>query len=288
MNVAASQVSTTVVSVQFQGIDSPTNAVLSALPCQHTVLWYIGKNGLTKGGVDFYRDNIIAPMRSMKRDMQFWFLDLTGWNQLFRGPFCKRRSRFVESINSYTNLNCVPSDDLLQELLKPDPPEYVESIQTILNRESVWEMSKKHAKNNISLKDIFPLDGGALANYFAVDTAHAYSALQYLETCLLICRIIKHARTSSIKQDICISFLLPNDEVQYYSINPDLFGIDIENTMRSTIGIDENHSITIRMVPFAYGQNSQYRPYNLPSKRLKDGELSYARITGFECACDSA
>jgi hypothetical protein len=235
------------------------------------VLWYIGTYGLKVQGVRFYQKGVLGPIWSLQKETRFWLVDLTAWGALReRGVKTHQFSSLVERIETWGGpLKCLKASDMFKRMEKLDPSE-IDYFKKALRKEFVHLASEKSPKVNIPVGELFEGKCPVVEEWSSHDAGKFYSALQYLEGCLIIEEIV---RTCLGKEKIEIIFVLPNDELKYYRDETDAFQRDVSFLLEHRFG-SRLKDVKVTFYSFTYGEEISHRPYNAPGKVFKKNELS--------------
>lgn len=230
---------------------------VNALENPHVVLWYSGESGLTAEGAQFYNTEILSRLTTPGK---FLLYDLAAWESLRKKKVATDvKSRTAQTIerSAHDRITPIHSADFFSYLKKEDRAPVIQHInQVILKKHELYTNSESRKTNGILIKEKLP--HATLSAIQDLDTAHAYSALQYLEGLFLINQIISSAPSASN-----VVFLLPNDEYKYYTA-PDL-AQDIKTVLQTD---SLQHSVNVQFMCFKFGSSISERPYILRGKKV--------------------
>lgn len=153
------------------------------------VVWYIGEAGITQDGASFYRDSIFGPSRTAhgSESPEFHLYDLAAW-QALRNKNCSidQTSKVASTVNKSdrAGYRAILSSDFFNYLKQVKNEEEVQHIHRILQNSDLHTPSLGRNPNNRTIGEVLPFE--SLAPIHTMDTAHAYSALQYLEGIYLV------------------------------------------------------------------------------------------------------
>lgn len=266
------------VKVVYSDLLSPEELreILFRMRSPQIILWYIGTRGLSGEGVRFYREALIAPILEHHRSASFWLVDLTAWSA-FKNPHCSVRnfSRAYETINKmrHERVCCIRSADLFLRMEQIEDAKLIKGFETAFRNS--FETSKYFLDSGIRTGDLFgpcPI----IKSLASCDANKTYSAIQYLEGCLLVEELLLQ-RSAKGEREVEIVFALPNDELKYYP--RETFQKDLQIFLAK-----RNLSISAKVLfmPFKYGTQPSDRPYNAPGKVLKKGKLLQEEIMGHQ------
>jgi hypothetical protein len=245
-------------------------AEIAQMASPHVLLWYIGINGLKKEAARFYRESIIDPIVEGKGNAQFWLVDLTAWGAL-RNPniTVNTTSSLVDKIEGFgiQNVKCIKSSETFNKMQAINDQPVVERFQKALQGGFVHKASQEFPDSQIKIKDLFTCP--IVSPCKEMDASKCYSALQYLEGCLLIDQIV-HGCPKGEKIEIV--FALPNDELKYYQDETNAFQKDVEFLLNHRYG-NELKDVQVIFYSFEYGEDVHHRPYNAPGKVFNKNEL---------------
>jgi hypothetical protein len=246
-------------------------AEIAQMASPHVLLWYIGIYGLKKEGVRFYRDSIIDPIAKRQNNAHFWLVDLTAWGAL-RNPkiTINTASSLVDKIEGFgiQNVKCIKSSETFEKMQEIKDLVVVDHFQKALQRGFVHKASQEFPESQIQIKDL--LECPIVSPCREVDASKCYSALQYLEGCLLIDRVVQECLK---EEKIEIVFALPNDELKYYRDETHAFQKDVEFFLNHKYG-SKLRDVKVTFYSFDYGDDVSHRPYNAPGKVFHKNELS--------------
>ncbi len=259
--------------VSFQRFQSTEMLVENLLSYgeRNIILWFVGSYGLKKTCVDFYREEIIQPLLMKETEKTiFWLTDLTAWFGIKSANGSISKSSVIadkiESLQS-NYFKVIKSSEILRSIYEfPEKP-----IATNLRSSVCSILEVNHNKNatetGISIGSIFPGDSSILSFFQDHDSGLFYSALQYIEGCFIVKKILKHlleSDKSQLSKKKHIQFVLPEDEYKYYSTQNGSFQKDLSsivNFIAKRLGID-SLLLDIQFLSFPYDKNLSKRPYN--------------------------
>lgn len=242
----------------------------------HVILWYIGIQGLKKEGARFYRDSIINPIIKRLEQVQFWLVDLTAWGALKNPQISiNTTSSLVKKIERFGIqwVKCIKSSETFKRIQDLKDQVVVEHFQKTLQRDFVHRASRPFPESQIKIGDLFNQECPVLLACYSKDASKCYSALQYLEGCLLIEQVVQACLKKRPGEDIEIVFALPNDELKYYQDETNAFKKDVEFLLNHRYG-KELKDVRVTFYSFEYGEAVYHRPYNAPGKVIHKNELS--------------
>ena len=242
-----------------QGI-APIEDILSQVKKDtFCVFWYIGSYGLKQGAVDYYRPHLTEVI---KRGGTNCLVDLSAWAAF------KDKRRDLSYVSSKGNkikgdgvriLTCGEFFNQLKAVSAES--ELCTFLQTIAQREGLLDPSKDFKALGFTIGERFEENCPALLPIYALDCAKTYSLVQYIEFLFLVKDVLNNA------EDITeIRFILPNDEAKYYvsSLEADLGAfLKLQNVSYAS-------NLTVYIDCFEYGKEIFHRPYNAPTKMVKD------------------
>jgi hypothetical protein len=248
-------------------------AEIAQMASPHVLLWYIGIYGLKKEGVRFYRDSIIDPIVKKHENAQFWLVDLTAWGAL-RNPqiSINTTSSLVDKIEEFgiQNVKCIKSSETFEKMQAIKDQVVIQHFQKALQRDFVHKSSQEFPESQIKVKDLFTQECPIVSPCHEMDASKCYSALQYLEGCLLIDQVVQECLK---EEKIEIVFALPNDELKYYRDDTNAFQKDVEFFLNHKYG-SKLRDVKVTFYSFEYGDDVNHRPYNAPGKVFNKNELS--------------
>jgi ribosomal-protein-alanine N-acetyltransferase len=251
---------------------------------QQIVMWYVGTNGLKEESVVFHREKVIGPIYQEMSDAEFWLMDLTGWGAFKdlkksynkKSSFCKK----IAELHS-ERLHCISAADVFSELLSLSDTETVNQIRSCCLNSRIFKKSKSFEDRGFTVKDVFGERCLALDELMKLDIAKAYAPIQYLEGIILVSMIVNQCIIEHTTKSIHITFVLPNDEYEYYAIGRNQFQKDVEAFLLSSINARLSvPNIDITFISYKYGSIQQDRPYNCANKTVNIRRLSFEDITG--------
>lgn len=232
-------------------------------PDSVVINWYIGESGITEEGARFYKKNIFEPILNDNSDVKFHLYDLTAW-QALRNKKCSfdTQSKIVGAIAALRNANFkgVPSSDFFKDLASRKDIETLNAYHDILNNQELHKPSLSRKPNGITVGQVLPYE--VLKPIHHMDTAHAYSALQYLEGIYLVKNALVNHKAKNV------TLLLPNDEYKYY-VTPRFIN-DVFNTLYTTGTLND---VRINVKGFAFGNKTTDRPYILRDKKIAPTQI---------------
>jgi len=241
------------------------------------ILWYIGKRGLKKAVVDFYRDSIISPILRFTPKAKFCLFDLTAWNAFTcaKGEI-SRSSRWVDLINRLKSDNLLSKSaaSIFNRIFNSKDKAFIDYLREILSRKEIWEKSAGFQEVGLSINGAIDTSNKLIENLGDTDVAKCYSAFQYIEGIILVESLVKDKVITDPQNPIRIDFVIPNDEVDYYSPHHN-FQKDLKFFLS-----EHDCSVVIRMLPFQFGQQQEHRPYNIQGSKLSQDDLSKETIMG--------
>jgi hypothetical protein len=232
------------------------NDVLELLPnlgSVHLFLWYFGSNGLKKDGVRYYQ-KLLRKLLGVQSIDQIILYDLTAWGAFFdSGRKIEESNTNVEIVNSLklAKICASKSNNFFNWLLTVTNPDVRTFIGDIFGRKKLYAPSESFDDKLIKISDIFP-PLSILQPIMDLDVAKTYSVIQYLEGLFLVYSLV----TNNINQ---ICFLLPNDELKYYSET--YFESDLIIFLK-LMGLPTDPNLKVTFVSFTYGSKIRFRPYN--------------------------
>jgi hypothetical protein len=233
------------------------------------IAWYVGESGITKNGAQFYQDSIFNKFKSVQSPHKFYLYDLVAWQGL-RNKTCsvQAKSKIAEHINTLNNPHycSIHSSDFLQDIMNETDEATIKYIQDhILRNPHLYIHSVDRRITGIKLKEVLP--ARALEPIHDLDTAHTYSALQYLEG-IFLTKKVANLTPEEREQDIV--FFLPNDEYKYY-VSEQMEG-DLNNLLKGKIPADKLINATFYC--FKFGSSIQERPYILRDKKATKQDVN--------------
>jgi hypothetical protein len=244
-------------------------AEIAQMASPEVFLWYIGINGLKKEAARFYRDSIIDPIVQSQGNAQFRLVDLTAWGALINPKITlNTTSSLVDKIEEFgiQNVKCIKASETFGKMQDIKDQAVVERFQKALQRDFVYKASLGFPESQIKVKDLFTCP--IVSSCKEMDASKCYSALQYLEGCLLIDQVVQECLK---REKIEIVFALPNDELKYYQDETNAFQKDVEFLLNHKYGNELDVKVTF--YSFEYGDDVNYRPYNAPGKVINKNEL---------------
>lgn len=209
-------------------------------------------------GAKFYRDEIFNHYSSGK----FHLYDLAAWEGLrkFKSKITAE-NKITPEINrlALKKYSAIASAAFLDDLAEEKNPKVISYYNNvILKNPALMVHSATRRKNNVLIKEKLP--GESVKEIHDLDTASAYSALQYLEGIYLIKKIIQDRHG----KDTNIVFLLPNDEYKYYT-TPEL-----EKDVNTILGFTMSHIPEVRVLfkSFKFGDDIHLRPYIMKGAKV--------------------
>jgi hypothetical protein len=224
------------------------------------IFWYIGPYGLKARGVEYYREDL---KQCVANGGECVLYDLTAWAGLSnRNCSLSAVSQSVEKINSFAieNIRALASSEFFHWLSVQTDPHLTDPV---LKRDFVWTNSKDFRPNKVATQEIF--NQKIVDPLLEKDTAHCYSAFQYLEGLFLVEKLVKEGASN-------IVFALPNDEWKYYEDKLGSFEKDLAHRL-GRLGI-KDRMIRIEFCTFLYGDDLQKRPYLGEGKGLRLNQRS--------------
>lgn len=233
------------------------NIIIEKTEYPHIIVWYGGESGVNKEGAQFYKDHIFSEFNKQDKPFKFYLYDLIAWGGLRNlRASVKTKDKLAENIKT-SRYSFIHSADFFNDLIQEKNPEIIQYYnETILKNPVLSYPSTGRKPNHIMVKDV--LSAESLKTIHDIDTAYAYSPLQYLEGIYLAKTIINSSNT---KQNII--FMLPNDEYKYYT-SPSL-----QEDLNKIIKRDSN----IIFVNFKYGDEIYKRPYISKAKKVNKLEI---------------
>lgn len=232
------------------------------------IAWYIGESGITKGGAQFYQDEIFNRFKSVKTPHKFHLYDLVAWQGLRnKTSSIASKSKMAEHIDSLNNphFSSIHSADFLKDIMQEDNESVITYTRdTILRNPHLFIHSAERKETGIKLKEVLPAK--SLEPIHHLDTAHTYAALQYLEGIFLTKQIA--LKDAGNKHNII--FFLPNDEYKYYV--SEQIEADMNALVKDKIPADSHIDATFNC--FKFGRSIAERPYILHDKKATKQDLS--------------
>jgi hypothetical protein len=222
--------------------------------------WYEGPKGLPQSGAQFYRDYLLEPLLSRKRDATFYLYSLKGWD-FVRTPSYLPDNPLGDAINRIGSaaIRCIYSSSFFQYCSRVP----VESgLYRYINEElpkKVWlaNISAHYKPSQMTVAQLFDNKTNLFDSIRDLDVKRAYSFIHYVEGYYLIQESVKKALAEG-NDKIQISFVLPNDEGKYYRDLPQ----DLEAMLWSDFGDALNGvEIDVSFLFFRYGDSQSARPY---------------------------
>jgi hypothetical protein len=182
-------------------------------------------------------------------------------------------SSLVEKIEGFgiQGVNCIKSSETFAKMQDIKDQVIVEHFQKALQRDFVHRASWDFPESQIKVRDLFNQECPVASACYDKDASKCYSALQYLEGCLLIEQVVQESLKKRPGEDIEIAFVLPNDELKYYRDETNAFQKDVEFLLNHRYGKELNVKVTF--YSFEYGEDVNHRPYNAPGKVIHKNEL---------------
>lgn len=244
-----------------------TCKILLEKPNPQMIAWYIGESGLTKDGAHFYQECIFDKFKEVQQPHRFHLYDLVAWQGLRnKKASIQSKSKMAQHIDSLKNphYSSIYSADFLKDILSEQDEAVVRYIKdVVLRNPHLYLHSMERKETGIKLKEVLPAQ--ALEPIHDLDTAHAYSVLQYLEGIFLTKQVV----LASQEKNINIVFFLPNDEYKYYVTK------QIEQDMKTLLAgkIPADTTINATFNCFRFGQSIADRPYILRGKKATKKDL---------------
>lgn len=236
---------------------------ISKIPKPQVMLWYFGVDGLKKEGVNFYKKNL-SKILNLSNEATCSLYDLTAWGAL--------KNRSVEitafntnalSINQFqiSRLACVLSCEFFGWLKKEEDPAIVSYINNvILKREFIFKGSEDYNAGEIKVGEIFQNSCPLINNILERDSIKSYSALQYIEGCYLVLRMVESQIDNA---EINLVFALPNNENDYYQDEEKSFKKDVTALLQEKFKERlKNKRVNLFFLAFKFGKTSIGRPNN--------------------------
>jgi hypothetical protein len=254
-------------------IETPGGLFTSSKKIEHlenpqVVVWYSGEDGLSEKSYDFYEQNFIKPFRKAygTKPYSLFLYDLSAWKGLRDRKISLTTTNNTLLATLYPNnkqITPLYSREFFQYLLTTQNEKESALFNTIFTqRKEIWSKSKNTHENGIKIADIMP-------NIFKgkedLDTAKAYSALQYLEGLWIVLAILGQGllnKDQSTNTSRSIVFLLPNDELEYYQ-HGTCFQEDLQKLIKLTESLNkQTPKLNVYFQKFRYGKGKQQeKPY---------------------------
>lgn len=259
------------VKIDFASNILPAKEVIESIqndiPDPQIILWYSGESGLKERGATFYK-NIFNSFLN-KEMYHFHLYDLEAWKALRNSKASVvKKGAYTTSINkaSLAHFSAIGSHKFFKYIKDANSDNLKNYVNTsILDNKFIFSSSIDRVKSNLSLKQALRSDDSLMSSLNELDTALAYSPLQYLEGLFLVNHIVKKSLELN-KSSVNIVFLLPNDEAKYYKDDLVLLNQNIDKVLE----LDEERGylpglndckITISFMFFEYGNSLSERPY---------------------------
>lgn len=215
---------------------------------QTVVMWYVGGRAKPEKTEAYYSD-------FMKSANEYVLLDISAWNAFFY-PKNKLGKRYNSDKHKLVHKDKIIHTAAFFDFLMKDVMVNGEFYTKVFSEKSIFATSAKFKPSGIKVSSLFPEDvGKKLSEFMDIDkdAAHVYSAFQFLE----LIWIIRNILCKRLHSKQTINFVLPNDECKYY---PDEMMKYVGMYLKKTIYCDVD--VTIRFVPFKFGEKPSDRPYN--------------------------
>lgn len=271
------------IEIEVEPIRDVDEAITNLPENPQVLVWGIGPEGFTKRSFDFYKNNVLTPLKETFQDnYTCWFYDLSAWNLNLwkdKDSFFKKYDSVSELETYFNKLQngntsccnlfapfCSPNTKVVFSSsffnwlfyeLEAETIDYINN--TVITREFIWDMSVNYKKTGIKIRDT-KLANLSFFSETKLDISKIYSVLQYLEMIYLI---------DTFKSSGDIVCLLPNNENEYYvgqfRIFKDKFETDVNEMVKRQNPNKNIPDITVTLVPFWYkekvGTKDARRPY---------------------------
>jgi len=239
------------------------------------ILWYAGAYGLKENATAYYRHHI-AKMMEATNNCRVNLFDLAAWGAFRNVSSIESRNKSAIQINQWglSRLRCIHSADIFKNFLIEEPGTRAFITDTVLRRDFIFKSSLGFKENHLTIGDVFKRNCPILEPLYDLDTAKAYSPIQYLEGLFLIESLVKERLSE--QSDINIVFVLPNDEPKYYRDDSGSFESDVQTFLmercRDAIA-GFKYKIHIHFMNFSFGNGTSDRPYNDGTKTVQKVSL---------------
>lgn len=238
------------------------------------VLWYIGAYGLREQAANYYRKDL-KEILDFPNQTECILYDLTAW-----GAFKFEEKRIdgfnanADKINEIAQteqlrIKCFKASDFFNWLKnESDAKTCTYFKQTVLKRDFIFKKSEQFSEVNINIGQVFEKACPILADEYERDCSKSYSALQYIEGCYLVNRILEES-LSNTANEVNIVFALPNNEAEYYQDLSDSFAQDVKALLQEKLGDRIQKKVNIMFYTFQFGKLSD-RPYNAGQSNIME------------------
>ncbi len=231
------------------------------------ILWYMGAYGLREQAANYYRKDL-KKILDLRNQAACVLYDLTAWRAL------KSSETKIEDFNlnadrineiakvEQLRIKCFKSSDFFKWLKTEENAKICAYFkETVLKREFIFQKSKQFDEVNIKIGQVFENACPILENEYERDCSKEYSALQYVEGCYLVNRLLEESLSNS-SSEVNLVFALPNNEADYYQDPLNSFAQDITVLLQEKLGNQVQKKVNIMFYTFQFGKDSSNRPYN--------------------------
>lgn len=231
------------------------------------VLWYMGAYGLREQAANYYRKDLkkILDLRNQSTCILY---DLTAWgafksDKVKIDDFNPNVSRINEIAKiEQLRIQCFKSSDFFNWLKTENNAKiYAYFKEIVLKREFIFQKSEQFNEVNIKIGQVFENACPILTNEYERDCSKSYSALQYIEGCYLVNRILEES-LSNPSDEVNLVFALPNNEADYYQDPLNSFAQDVTTLLQEKLGNQFQKKVNIMFYTFQFGKDPSNRPYN--------------------------
>lgn len=272
-----------VITVEFdnqrQKATDACSKIMEKYQNPHIISWFVGYYGLPVSAAQFYKSEILQPLRLGKDHIKCSLIDLSAWrilveheqkNPKFSDLFIKHCSSDQINGKNDSIFRVASASKYFEFLFNPDEQSahHIDFILTHRSRnfilgQSLAYLQKKKERNipsKLSFKELGAPQSPHLKSIEDIDTDGIFSALQYMEGLYMVKNIVESGNNT---RDII--FLLPNEEYKYYYDSHNAFQEDLNAIVKT------NSDISVHFVRFDYGKMKT----DSPCKILKDGKDHY-------------
>lgn len=250
------------VSVQYHSmLNGPSDLAkrIAGLGPAQVITWFCGRKGVRADWLNFFKAELLEPLRSTQNLDRFLLWDLSAWEKL-KGAL-PTQDKVIQALQDLCarDLEVLNGETYFEFLKKGgDNADYVR--EHVLTRPFIWENSEKtQSAFGRVVKEALP-SSMLSSEVVEKDVAFAYSGLQYLEGLFLVQEALKRRAQSNT-----VVFLLPNDELKYYDDGQGSFQKDLEGFL--------GKAVNVHFIPFRFGEDLSCRPYLSNGPKVKPEEV---------------